>query len=665
MMSLFRILIIVLLFGVNGICFAINSGGMGTPATTKQLHLNLIATMTGQDYYPSYVLQNPDELAANDGIPTIRITQPQEKMVERLLQMKTSDTVNYQIMPIAEQGRVIYFNHIPTDTAILLILEDSFQKNIGVSGILVQDRTVFSLVFDNVSPQTNTYVEASSKRRRNNAAKNKRRLKSKTRTKANRIRHGTSMDLPEPMNHSTETEVVLYNRKAQKIEPQVLIGTKRPQNKTGRPNNATTPKDSLTKLNVIAKVDQGKTTHILQDPTLAKNVEGTPTVMIVTGDEVGIEDLLTMPVEETVNYKIDLTGEIGEAACFSKTPTDTAVLLVLNENLQGNKGPKRILVKDSMLLHMFMNETSLLSMDDVVIEVETGIDLNHEKAKTHQQSKVEQLEYTKHLLFKPKPVASHFGSTESEQIVQNILRNNVVQPELFNAPGAQNLVPYKEQKYATFGAYQLVLSEIQSRKKHYAIRYHNAVSFTEKQAVLENAAVDLEQAILKEVITFWYNTSFTKKEMTRKNRNTSFFSSPSTTDMTGVEFVHTIMRQADLPISTNKSKRGYDLINELCAPQLVSAFDDVPAVEQFINTQGEGLYILAFENHLAFVGFINQNISIIHSTREAPHKVVRLPIKGAKIFNTPGPYHIGKLEHNTELMKRWLLGERNDSAVSR
>ena len=219
---------------------------------------------------------------------------------------------------------------------------------------------------------------------------------------------------------------------------------------------------------------------------------------------------------------------------------------------------------------------------------------------------------------------------------------------LAGLPGAKVL----ERKSITAKeAYTLTLKDIERQRKSFASDFQKAKEETKQQQILQAAAVYFEESIAVDVVHYWYGTSFDKEGMARN---------PNEGKIACSYFITTVLEDAGLRVNRVKlaQQSAQNIAQTLCNRSKMNRLTTPGEVKDYVQKNGKGLYVIGFSFHVGFLYNDGFDTYLIHASPLPPGTVARLPMEGARSFDYSKFYDIGKLSDNTDLIVKWLKGEK-------
>ncbi|MEZ4885502.1 MAG: hypothetical protein R3E32_12290 [Chitinophagales bacterium] len=200
-------------------------------------------------------------------------------------------------------------------------------------------------------------------------------------------------------------------------------------------------------------------------------------------------------------------------------------------------------------------------------------------------------------------------------------------------------------------AYNLTLAEIEKKRQYYARELQKATNESQRQIVIKRASEYLEEMIAVDVVHYWYGTTFDKEGMAKN---------PNEGKIACSYFITTILEDAGLKVNRVKlaQQSAENITKTLCSSDKMQRFTAPIEVKNYVEEKGKGLYIIGFSFHVGFLYNDGLETYLIHASPLPPGTVARLPIVGARSFDYSNFYDIGKLSDNTDLMLKWMKGEK-------
>jgi hypothetical protein len=198
-------------------------------------------------------------------------------------------------------------------------------------------------------------------------------------------------------------------------------------------------------------------------------------------------------------------------------------------------------------------------------------------------------------------------------------------------------------------AYQNTLAVIQRERVALLQQYESARSDAVREAILDQATVQLVQAVRHQVTPFWQGTPW------EFNGTTQI---PGTGAIACGYFVTTVLR--DLGVSLDRVRLAQQpseaIIKSLVGPDAVRRFSDVPLTTFLddIRAWGHGLYIVGLDIHVGFIVHDDAGTRFIHSSYLEPACVVDEPAADSVILADSRYRVLGKLTADRDFLLSWL-----------
>lgn len=196
--------------------------------------------------------------------------------------------------------------------------------------------------------------------------------------------------------------------------------------------------------------------------------------------------------------------------------------------------------------------------------------------------------------------------------------------------------------------YATVVTAIEKERTDLAERL-NATA-TERTAIFNEAATRLATAVGGELAPHWYGTEWDFNGTTQ---------TPGQGAIACGYFVTTLLRDAGLKLPRVRMAQvpSEKMIRSLVADDFVWRFSNVP-IGKFtaaVKSHGLGLYVVGLDRHTGFIVCADDGVWFVHSSYQAPWKVVREPADQAAILAASRYRVLGKLS-DPVLLEHWLLG---------
>ena len=201
---------------------------------------------------------------------------------------------------------------------------------------------------------------------------------------------------------------------------------------------------------------------------------------------------------------------------------------------------------------------------------------------------------------------------------------------------------------STEEAYQMTISEIANRREELAEQYQQSNNANDQRQIKNVASDFLAGAVSSDLAHFWYGNPLNKEVQYWMQGSGRFAAN---------YFVLSILEEAGFDIDKDKLvMKGTDVLIRLLGSKQEICFSE-KAVNEYMNKQGKGVYILAFTDFIALAfndGFGNYliEVSSMPSTSFS-----RSPVIGASYFRDMKSVAVANLSHNANLISKWLLNK--------
>jgi hypothetical protein len=202
--------------------------------------------------------------------------------------------------------------------------------------------------------------------------------------------------------------------------------------------------------------------------------------------------------------------------------------------------------------------------------------------------------------------------------------------------------------------YEGLKQKIAATQKQFATRYANSAA-TQKEVVQEAQAY-LTTTITDSLFSYWYGTPWSFNGTTRVPRQGTIACG---------YFVTTILSDAGFKIPRVKWAQSASEPVVVKIASNIKRFRNQPVskVIEYLNNQGDGLYIIGLDYHIGFVSKFGNKHRFIHSGFYHPEiGVMAEPLEGHNPLNDSSYRVIGKLL-GPEMVKNWINGVDYDLPV--
>lgn len=200
-------------------------------------------------------------------------------------------------------------------------------------------------------------------------------------------------------------------------------------------------------------------------------------------------------------------------------------------------------------------------------------------------------------------------------------------------------------------SYPDLLKEIESTKSSLSKRYE-AADNSEKQSIIQEAEDYLVTTITLKMFNYWYGTPWDFNGISTKPGEGKI--------ACGYFVVHILL---DAGFDVPRFKWGQSAAEELvkkAANNHIKRFSNKPVedVVSYLNTTGNGLYIVGLDNHIGFISVNGNQMRFIHSNYYQPEiGVMSERLYSENPFNDSGYRVIGKL-FSDEMIRNWINDHR-------
>jgi len=127
-------------------------------------------------------------------------------------------------------------------------------------------------------------------------------------------------------------------------------------------------------------------------------------------------------------------------------------------------------------------------------------------------------------------------------------------------------------------------------------------------------------------------------------------------------FVSTTLKHCGFELDryTLAQQPASNIIRTLCDPATLKRIghNNIAALEQHLQAEANGLYILGLDNHVGFVLKNDEGLWMIHSTSSVtPARVVKEKLTASRIVLKSQNYYVANLLDHAQLLDQWILNQ--------
>lgn len=199
--------------------------------------------------------------------------------------------------------------------------------------------------------------------------------------------------------------------------------------------------------------------------------------------------------------------------------------------------------------------------------------------------------------------------------------------------------------------YQEILKRLQSQRQILGRRYAEATP-DQRASLLLEAVAYVERTLISQLFPAWDGTGWDFNGTSQR---------PGEGTIACGYFVTTLLRDAGWCLPRIKLARqpSQTIIRSVCEPRSIRILHAKPMSDfiSYLESHGEGLYIVGLDTHTGFVAFYGDSIAFIHASYyRPPCAVVTEPLVGRNPLNDSKYRMVGKIL-GSAMMHQWLTGE--------
>ncbi len=203
------------------------------------------------------------------------------------------------------------------------------------------------------------------------------------------------------------------------------------------------------------------------------------------------------------------------------------------------------------------------------------------------------------------------------------------------------------------GTYSSHKQAIAQRQQHLRKQYQQTKTAHKRKIMLDSAGKYLSQAIVHELIPYWYGTQWSFEGHTE---------TPQQGEIACGYFVSTVLNHAGFHLNRYKMAQQSPLPEVLTIHQqptpIIFQAETAEAFCDSVQTHlPEGLYIFGLTNHMGFLWSHAQEVYLIHSGYIFPaRKVLIEKATQSPLLYNPVECRLGAISTNPILIHQWLMG---------
>ncbi len=204
--------------------------------------------------------------------------------------------------------------------------------------------------------------------------------------------------------------------------------------------------------------------------------------------------------------------------------------------------------------------------------------------------------------------------------------------------------------HSTNTAYNLTLDEVERELEYYRGLYKDARNKTERDSVLNHVETFFNNSY-KAIMHFWYSTSYDFDGMTEQPREGKIACG---------YLISTFLKHAGVNLNRIKfaQERSGKVVDVLCRPSSINTFRRIDLLREWIEEQGEGVYLVGLDTHIGAIDYYQGEITFTHASPLGAQTVVREKFDDSLSLSVASIYMVGKMSDNKALLKSWLKGDR-------
>lgn len=220
----------------------------------------------------------------------------------------------------------------------------------------------------------------------------------------------------------------------------------------------------------------------------------------------------------------------------------------------------------------------------------------------------------------------------------------------YNAPVYKSLVDQgqavKEKKYTQFKARQEHKRQLFYEEYHRSGEQHRKDLISLSQRYIYKTMVDT-------IFPFWYDTRWDYNGITQ---------TPGKGAIACGYFVTTTLRDMGFKVERARlaQQASANIITSICGEgkTKVIGHNNIDALEKYLLTQEDGLFIMGLDNHIGYLHKQGESIYAIHSNGvSGSMKVVKEPMRLCKLILKSNAYYISALTGNKRAHQKWIQKE--------
>lgn len=237
-------------------------------------------------------------------------------------------------------------------------------------------------------------------------------------------------------------------------------------------------------------------------------------------------------------------------------------------------------------------------------------------------------------------IACQYAEKTNSVAPENSLSSNLLSDSI---PLLKDVL--SEDSITFYRQYDTVKNKINTERMRLYQAYQTSA---QKDSILIQAGYYFHQAIVQNLLPFWYGTTWDFNGYTAVPRQGNIACG---------YLVSTTLRQAGIQINR------YKLAQQASAVIVKNTCHQIQTIQgfpNFINTLrslADGLYILGLDNHVGYISIEHGTAYFLHSSYLTPGKACREPISTATVLLFSNNYVLGNISQNKTLIKAWLTGQ--------
>jgi hypothetical protein len=185
-------------------------------------------------------------------------------------------------------------------------------------------------------------------------------------------------------------------------------------------------------------------------------------------------------------------------------------------------------------------------------------------------------------------------------------------------------------------------------QKERSLFYQAYLNSNQKDSILLLAGGYLHQAIVQNILPFWYGTTWDFNGYTAV---------PRQGEIACGYLVSTTLKQSGVNINRYKlaQQASAVIVKNTCTQ--IQNIQGFPAFIKALSTLKDGLYVLGLDNHVGYISIENGTAYFLHSSFLSPGIACREPVSTSTVLLFSKIYVLGNFSHNKAMIKAWLTNQ--------